>query len=346
MPRPYLRKVLTTTGIVLTFVVLLYFLQAVGQALLLVFAGILLAVFLSSIALLLRRYLRLPRAAALVITVLLVVGFFVGAGWLIGPRVAEEASQLVQRLPSSVEKIRASLSQSEAGRLLLSRVPQQEGGLFSGTNVLGRITGLFSTTLGILTNVLVVIVIGLFLAINPDTYTRAIRHLFPGNQRAYVDEIFAAEAHGLRWWLIGRLCSMLVVGVLTGLGLWFIGMPLVFALGLIAGLLSFVPYVGPITSAIPGLLVALTTESVSVWTVALVYLGVQLLESNLITPLIQERAVSLPPALLVIVQLLGGIVAGLLGVLVATPLTVAIIILVQKVYVEGVLGDSVHIMGE
>lgn len=345
MLSPYARRILVAAGIVLTLGVLLYFLQAVAQALLLVFAGVLLAVFLSGIALLLRRYLPLPRGVALTVAVVLVVGFLVGAGWLVGPRVAEQFSQLTERIPTSVEKIKSSVSQLPMGEQLLSRASQKQGSMLSGSNVLGQITGVFSMVLGTLTNVLVVVVIGLFLAINPSLYTEGIAHLFPQEKRERVREVFAAEGHGLRWWLIGRLSSMLVVGVLTGLGLWLVGLPLVFTLGLLAGLLSFVPYVGPIAAAIPGLLVALTTGSVSIWVVALVYLGVQLLESNAITPLIQQRAVSLPPALLVVVQLLGGILAGLLGVLVASPLAVAIIILIQKVYVEGILGDHVEVMG-
>lgn len=346
MLSPYARRVLVATGIVLSLLVLVYFLQVVAHALLLVFAGVLLAVFLSSMALFLHRYARLPQGVALTVGILLVVGFLAGTGWLVGPRVAEQASQLTERLPTSVEKIRSSLSQYRWGEMLLSHMPQGQGSYLSSTNILGRITGIFSTTLGILTNILVVIIVGLFLALNPTPYIEGVTHLFPKGKRARIREVFQAEGHGLRWWLIGRLCSMLVVGLLTGLGLWLVGLPLVFTLGLLAGLLSFVPYVGPIVSAVPGLLVALSAPGVPIWVVALVYLGVQLLESNAITPLIQERAVSLPPALLVVVQLLGGLLAGLLGVLVATPLTVALIILVQMLYVEDVLGDTVLVMGE
>lgn len=348
MPDTFARRVLVAAGVVLPLLILLYFVQHVAHALLLVFAGVLLAVFLGSVALFLRRYARLPRGVALAAGVLLVIGFLAGAGWLVGPRVADQLGNLTQRLPASIQELRASVSQYPLGKTMLSQVPQGSQSLseLAPSNLLGRITGVFSTALSMLTNVLVVIVVGLFLAINPPIYINGVTHLFPKEKREQVRAVFAAEERGLRWWLVGRLASMLVVGVLTGLGLWLVGMPLVFALGLIAGLLSFVPYVGPIVSAIPGLLVALTTSGVSVWTVALVYVGVQLLESNAITPLIQQRAVSLPPALLVVVQLLGGLLAGLLGVLVATPLTVAIIILVQTVYVEGVLDDRVTVMGE
>jgi predicted PurR-regulated permease PerM len=347
MVSSYAQRILVAAGIVLTILALLYFAQHVAHALLLVFAGVLLAVFFSGAALFLQRHTGLPRGVALAVGVLLIIGFLVGAGWLLGPRVGEQAGQLAERLPNSIEQLKATVSQYRWGEMLLSRMPQGQGASpLSGGNVLGRVTGLLSTTLGILTNTLVVIVIGLFLAINPSLYTTGVAHLFPQAKRERVHEVFSAEGHGLRWWIIGRLSSMLVVGILTGLGLWLVGMPLVFALGFIAGLFSFVPYVGPIASAVPGLLVALSTPSASLWIVALMYLAVQLLESNAITPLIQQRAVSLPPALLIVVQLLGGVLAGLLGVLVASPLTVAVIILVQMVYVEGILGDHVEMMGE
>lgn len=350
MSRSYTRRVLVAVGIVFTLGVLLYFLQAVGHALLLVFAGLLLGVFLDGLALVLRRYARLPRGVGLAVAVLGIVGFLAGAAWLLGPRVAEQYSQLVERIPGSVEQLRDTLAQYRWGKVLLSQLPAGGRGAssyLSAGNVLGRVTGVFSTALGILTNVLIAIVIGVFLAINPHIYANGLAHLFPKKWRERAHEVFAAEARGLRWWIVGQLCSMGVVGILTGLGLWLVGMPLVFALGFIAGLFSFVPYAGPIASAVPGLLVGLTTPSVSALVVAGVYLGVQLLESVVITPPIQQRVVSLPPALLVIVQLLGGILAGLLGVLVATPFTVAVIILVQTVYIEDILGDHrVEVMGE
>ncbi|PSQ93220.1 MAG: AI-2E family transporter [Bacteroidetes bacterium SW_4_67_19] len=350
MSRSYTRRVLVAVGIVFTLGVLLYFLQAVAHALLLVFAGLLLGVFLDGLALVLRRYARLPRGVGLAVAVLGIVGFLAGAAWLLGPRVAEQYSQLVERIPGSVEQLRDTLAQYRWGKVLLSQLPAGGRGAssyLSAGNVLGRVTGVFSTALGMLTNVLIAIVIGVFLAINPHIYANGLAHLFPKKWRERAHEVFAAEARGLRWWIVGQLCSMGVVGILTGLGLWLVGMPLVFALGFIAGLFSFVPYAGPIASAVPGLLVGLTTPSVSALVVAGVYLGVQLLESVVITPPIQQRVVSLPPALLVIVQLLGGILAGLLGVLVATPFTVAVIILVQTVYIEDILGDHrVEVMGE
>lgn len=118
-----------------------------------------------------------------------------------------------------------------------------------------------------------------------------------------------------------------------------IDVPLILALALIAGLLSFVPYLGPILSAIPALLVALVVSPLLTVYVVLVYSAVQFLEGNFITPIIQERAVSLPPAVLLIAQL------GM-GVLLATPLAVVAIVLIQMLYVRDTLGDAIRVLGQ
>jgi predicted PurR-regulated permease PerM len=139
---------------------------------------------------------------------------------------------------------------------------------------------------------------------------------------------------------------MAVVGFLTAVGLWVAGIPLAFVLGLIAALLSFVPYIGPIASVVPAALVALAESPTKVLYVFIIYGVVQLLESYLITPLIQERAVSIPPAVLISAQVIMGILAGAIGVLMATPLAVVLIVLVQMLYLADVLGDPVSTLGE
>jgi len=135
------------------------------------------------------------------------------------------------------------------------------------------------------------------------------------------------------------------VGLLTTVALLVAGVPLPLVLGLLAGLFSFVPCVGPVVAAVPALLVAAGEGTSLALVTAAIYLGVQGIENNLITPLIQHRAVSLPPAALLAAQLLGGVMFGILGVLLATPLAVAAIIVVQLVYVEDVLGDSATVLG-
>ena len=139
---------------------------------------------------------------------------------------------------------------------------------------------------------------------------------------------------------------MVVVGILTTLGLWIAGVPTPMALGLIAALLSFVPYVGPILSFFPAVLVALMVSLTKVLYVVVVFGLVQTLESYVITPLVQQKAVSLPPVILITAQIAMGVIAGAMGVLLAAPLAIVVIVLLQMLYVEDVLGDSVQILGQ
>lgn len=148
------------------------------------------------------------------------------------------------------------------------------------------------------------------------------------------------------WWLAGRAASMTVVGVLTWLTLWALGIPAPLILGFFAGLLSFIPNLGPILSIVPALLVALTVGPWYVLYVVLVYLGVQAVESNLITPLIQQEAVTVPPALLIVFQVSMGVLAGIWGMIVATPLLVVIMLLVQGLYVRDYLNKPGPLIAE
>ncbi len=342
----YVQRVLIAAGIVLALLALLYFFQLVARVLLLLFAAVLLAIFLSALAAFIHHRTPLSQGVSLALTVVGLFALAVGIGWVAGPRLGAQFGQLTERIPEALDQIRAMLAQYEWGLALLAQTPGSGQGVpFGSIDVVGRITGVFSTTLGILANVLIVGIIGLYLAIDPSLYIDNAVRLVPMSRRQRAREVFVSMGRALRWWLIGRIASMAIVGVLTVIGLLLIGMPLAFTLGFIAAIFSFVPYVGPIASAVPALLVAMVESPTMVLYVALLYLGVQLLESNAITPLIQQKVVSLPPALLLTAQTLVGVLAGLLGLLVAAPLAVAVIVIVQMLYVEDVLGDHVRVMG-
>ena len=144
----------------------------------------------------------------------------------------------------------------------------------------------------------------------------------------------------LRWWLIGKVGSMIFIGILTWIGLSIIGVPLALTLGLIAGLLSFIPNFGPIISALPAILLAFIDSPITAVYVLILYVGVQLVESNLVTPIIERETVELPPALTIIFQLALSVMIGGLGLVLATPLLAVIMVLVQMVYIQDVLGDK------
>ncbi len=343
--RRFSRQALIAAVIAAVLIVLALLAWYLSQVLLVVFAALLFGITLEGFARPIQRYARLPRPAAVILVVTLLVALFSVAMVIGGPAVGDQVAQLGERIPSAMDRIREVMEDHVWGRLLLERLPPLERVVPAGADILGRISGVFSTALGAIANTAIIFVIGFYLALDPAPYVTGTVHLIPKAHRGRASEVIEALGHALRWWLVGRFSAMAAVGVLTALGLWLIGMPLVLALGLIAGVLSFVPYFGPIVSAIPAVLIALVGGPLQAVQVVLLYVIVQFLEGNLITPLIQVRAVSLPPAVLLSAQVLMGVLFGLLGVLLATPLVVALIVVVQMLYIRDVLGDRVAILG-
>jgi predicted PurR-regulated permease PerM len=199
---------------------------------------------------------------------------------------------------------------------------------------------------GAMANLFLVVVGGLYIATNPRLYRTGLLKLVPAERRELTGTALRDTGRSLRLWLVGQLVSMVLVGTLTGVGLWLIGVPSALVLGLLAGLLEFVPLVGPIVAAIPGLLIAATqgTETL-LWALAL-YFVLQQLEGNIIQPLVQQRAVSLPPALLLFALVAFGTLFGIAGLLLAAPLTVVLFVAVKRLYVREALGTPTPIPGE
>lgn len=200
--------------------------------------------------------------------------------------------------------------------------------------------GIFSTTFSVLANIYVVVLLVAYFLINPFPYAKGIIALFPKSKRQRIRETIKKIYLTLQLWLEGKLLSMLTVGVLTIIGLYILGFPLALTLGLIAGLLSFIPNFGPIISVIPAILVAFTQGPSAVLYVILLYIGVQAVESNIITPVIQRHMIHLPFAMILLAQIIFGILTGVLGLILATPITAAIIVAVRMLYVHDVLGDE------
>jgi predicted PurR-regulated permease PerM len=188
-------------------------------------------------------------------------------------------------------------------------------------------------------NFFIVVLLAIYFASEPRLYSDGLAKLFPISQRPRAQEVFAAIGQTLQWWLIGKVASMIFIGILTWIGLSIIGVPMALTLGLIAGLLSFIPNFGPIISAVPAVLFAFIVSPISAVYAAGLFIGVQIVESNLVTPFIERRTVELPPALTVVFQLGLAVTIGGLGLVLATPLLAVVVVLVQMVYLEDILGD-------
>ncbi|MGH7279628.1 MAG: AI-2E family transporter [Candidatus Rokuibacteriota bacterium] len=253
--------------------------------------------------------------------------------------------QLARDLPRAVQSLRDQLSRHEWGRALVAATPTVEQ--LMSDQVLLRASGVASRTFGLtvggIVSLVIVTFVGLYVAANPGLYARGIVRLVPPARRERAREVLAALRSTLQWWLIGQVIVMAVVGVLTGVGLWRLGMPLALTLGLLAGLLNFIPYFGPVLAFGPAVLLALTQGMTVALYVGALYFVIQALESYILTPLVQQRVVSLPPALTIGAQVVLTVLFGGFGLLLATPLTGATFVLVKMLYVEDVLGDAIDV---
>lgn len=346
--RSQAHRVAVTAGIVTLVAAGAALVALHAQIPLLLFAGVLAAVLLDGIAAPLHRRLGVSRRALVCAVAVLVVALLAGAAWLWGPKIVEQTGAFVQQLPAALNQIDRFLERS--GWVDVSRTPSEEWTVERITSALGTvwkpIAGIFTTAFAAFSGAVVVATLGFFLALQPCLYVGGIAHVIPRRARERYFALLNVMARALRWWLAGQFASMAFVGVLTVIGLMLLGVSNAFLLGLIAGTLSFIPYLGPILGAAPAALVGLAHSPQQALHVVLLFLGIQIVESNLITPLIQVRAVSLPPATLIAAQLTLGVLFGFLGVLVATPLTVVTIVAIQTLWVRDALDDDAGVLGD
>ncbi len=259
------RRALVTAGVALLVVALFVLALWVAEVLLLAFAGILLALLLRGIADWLAARAPVSPGLALAAVVVSLVALVGVGGRLLADELASQFDQLVAQVPQAWAAVREQIAQYAWGRSLLARLPAAESLASSGT--LARATGLLSTTLGttigLVANLVIVVFVALYVAADPGVYTRGVVRLVPRAGRDRAREVLGVLGHTLRRWLVGKLLAMVVIGVFTGGGLWLIGVPLALMLGVLAGLLNFVPYLGPVLAFLPAALLALTTSPVT-----------------------------------------------------------------------------------
>lgn len=338
--REFVHRTLMVVGIVVGVAALISLVLFAADLFLLIFAGILLAVLLRGLSDPLSKYTRLPTGWSLAVVTLSLAIVVVLGGWLIAARVSAQLDLLTETLPGSLAKLEQYLSDYVWGRKLLERAPSASQLLFGRADIVGRVSGVYFVALGIVTTVVIVLFVGLYLAADPGLYRRGLLHLVPIDKRGRADEICDALGRMLRWWLLSRLLSMTLVSIATTIGLWLLGIPAALALGLFTFLLTFIPYLGDILAAVPAVLFALSlSDPLAPVYVALLYFAIQTLEGYLLTPIVQARAVSMPPVVTLTAQVLLGVLFGMPGIVLATPLAAVGLVLVKMLYVEDTLGD-------
>lgn len=336
--RTAFERILIAVGVAATVTVVALTAWYAAHVFLLVFAGVLFAVLLRALADPLARHARIPSGWALAIVVLLLFAAAALVLWFYGGRIVEGFYDLIRSLPEALRAIQSQLQQYEWGRRVLQTVADIEWRSVTA-DVVKRIVGVFSTLLPAVASLLIILFLGLYLSAEPGVYTGGLVRLVPPRRRERAQEVLQALGYVLKWFLVGRALSMTLLFALTWAGLALLGVPLAFPLALLAGLLEFIPNIGPILSAIPAVAVAFSQEPILALWVVVLYTGLQMVESYLITPLIQREMISIPPGLLFTVQLVMGLFFGLLGLLLAAPMAAVLMVLIQRLYVEDVLGD-------
>ncbi len=324
------KKIWITAAIFSFTVVLLLFINSTFNVILLILAGSLIAIFFRALSSVIQRYTKWKEGVCVAISIISTLLIVAALFWLIGAKVQAQVMQLMDTLPKTIENVKALLNDSSIGEKIIDKVSSKKS-IDKAQAFAGQF---FQSTFGVLGDLYVVLFIGIFFTISPQTYTNGVVQLIPLKGQKKAQQVIDKLGEQLRKWLKGKLFSMLIVFILTAIGLAIIGIPLWLVLALLAGLISFIPNFGPLIALIPAVLVGLLQSPQTALLVTALYILIQFIESNFITTIIQKKLINMPPALVLIAQLFMGALIGGWGLVLATPLTLIVIILVQELYIK------------
>ena len=311
---PLVRRELQRAAVWFGLALLIIGVIVLAQPLLLIVGGAIFAVFLDGGTRLLGRWLPLPRGWRLLLFILLGFGFLGWVFYFAGTTIAAQAEQLRDVVAAQFNRVMAFAA--ELGLTAKDRTPSLGAELLGSV---GRLTSAVGSVLGGLTSVIAMIVIGIFLAAEPRIYDRGIAWMLPLRHRGRFYRIAEHVGFTLRRLLFGRIVGMVFEGVFTWLMLTIGGVPMAALLGLVTGVLAFIPNIGAITSGVLMVAVGFSAgPQQGVWAI-IVYFLVQNIDGYLVLPYIARRTVDLAPAIVLAMQLLMGALFGILGVLFADP---------------------------
>ncbi len=340
----FLRRVVITAVVGVSAVLAGALIWRAAETLLLLFAGVLLATALQApTAYLVRR----TRASfALAFAIVLIAFFVVIAVWvflfesqLVGP-----TGELARQIPEGVGELRGRLEQEPWGPWVLERMTGGSSDATGGANLASQLAGTATTLWDVAAKLLFVFFTGVFLAASPARYRGGLLRLLPAGRRDRAGEVADEIGRTLRGWILGRIVAMAIIGTAFWIGLLLIGVPAAGGLALIAAMLEFVPFLGPVLAFVPAALLALTQGVPAVLAVGVLFVVIEQLEGNLVTPLVQRRTALVPPVATIAAIFVGATVFGVVGMLVATPLVAVVLVLVKMLYLHDVLGQPVELL--
>jgi predicted PurR-regulated permease PerM len=321
-------SIITKYAVITTCLLLL--LQTTFRVFLLVLAGTLIALVFRGLSDFIQGKTKWKDGVCVAISIITTLVVISGLFWLIGAKVQTQMAELMETLPETVETAKNKLNDTSLGNLLIDELSSKNS-IKRAKEFAGQF---FQSSFGIFGDLYVVLFIGIFFTVSPKTYTNGFIQLMPLKNQDKAKKVLNKLSEQLRNWLKGKLISMLIVFILTAIGLAIVGIPLWLVLAFLAGLISFIPNFGPIIALIPAVLLALSQSPEKALIVFALYMFIQFIESNFITTLIQKKLINMPPALIIIAQLVMGILTGGWGLVLATPITVILIVLIQQLYIK------------
>lgn len=323
-------------------IVSFYILWQIRQLLLLLFTAVVLSVAINQLV---QRFQQsgIKRSYSIWLSLGIVITLLTVSFWLIVVPFVEQFQDLVALLPAGIERIQQAINWLEESIVepYLPQVPNINALIEQlqpwVTNLPGQVVAFFSTSVGALLEFLLVIVLTLMLLVNPQPYRRGFIRFFPAFYRQRVDEILSCCAEGLAAWTVGALIEMVFIAALSGVGLWILQVPLALAHAVLAGLLNFIPNLGPTLSVFLPMAIAFLDAPWKAAAVLVLYIVIQNIESYWLTPTVMAHQVALLPAITLTAQIFFATFFGALGLLMALPLAVVVKTWIEEALFKDIL---------
>lgn len=330
----FANKVWITVGITTFAVIIVFIIFRTFNAFLLVLAASLIALFFSAVSGRIKMWTGLKDGVSLALTIALmvvVVGLFF---WLVGAEAQNQYKEMQEAVPVIIDNAQSYLNKSDVGQ----KVSQYISDIENQKKVLPFLQNFFKSSFGVFGDLYIVVFLALFISISPFDYINGAVNLVPRRGKVKAKHLFTEIGFNLKKWIKGAIISGLSVFIMSAVGLLILGVDMWLILAISAGLLNVIPNFGPIIAMIPAVLVALLTSPTQALMVAGLYLTVQIIESNLITPNVQKKLLNTPPALLILFQVLMGTLTGGWGIVLAVPMLVIVITMVKHLYLDNNMG--------
>lgn len=332
----YIQKVWHTVAIVAFLVVIILIARVAFSVLLMMLAGSLISVYFHGLADIIQRKTKMKRTPAVLISVgfsFLLLGALL---WFMGTTIQTQVNELSDTLPHTIGNAEAKLSSNSMGRKILDYLSDDS----NSQKMFSTAQRFFSTSFGVMGNIYVIFLVSIFFTVNPSLYKDGIILMFPPKNKPAVKHIIDRISLSLKAWLKTTMLSIVLISVMLFIGLTIMHIPASLVLALFAGMLKIVPNFGSLIAMIPGVLLALTISTNTAIIVVLIYVVSQTLVSSIITPIIQNKMINLPPALTIVSQIIMGTLSGALGIILAVPLLAIVFILVDELYVKKINNEA------